>query len=49
MSTPSSSAAVLIAFRALDMPVPLMQGSETTHAARAVIALLARTLPRVET
>jgi pimeloyl-ACP methyl ester carboxylesterase len=39
----------LTAFRALDMPVLLMQGSETTRSARAVIALLARTLPRVET
>lgn len=38
----------LTAFRALKMPVLLMQGSETTPAARAVATLLARTLPRVE-
>lgn len=37
------------AFRALGMPVLLMQGSETTTSARAVSTLLARTLPRVET
>ena len=39
----------LAAFRALKMPVLLMQGSETTPSARAVATLLARTLPRVET
>jgi pimeloyl-ACP methyl ester carboxylesterase len=39
----------LAAFRALQMPVLLMQGSETPASARAVAALLARTLPRVET
>lgn len=39
----------LAAFRALDMPVLLMQGSDTTPSARAVSTLLARTLPRVET
>ena len=39
----------LAAFRALEMPVLLMQGSETTPSARAVATLLARTLPRVET
>lgn len=38
----------LAAFRALDMPVLLMRGSETTSSARAVSTLLARTLPRVE-
>ena len=38
----------LAAFRALKMPVLLMQGSETTPAARAVATLLAKTLPRVE-
>jgi pimeloyl-ACP methyl ester carboxylesterase len=38
----------LAAFRALQMPVLLMQGSETTPSARAVSTLLARTLPRVE-
>lgn len=38
----------LASFRALGMPVLLMQGSETTAAARAVATLLARTLPRVE-
>lgn len=38
----------LAAFRALKMPVLLMQGSETTPAARAVATLLAQTLPRVE-
>ena len=37
----------LVAFRALKMPVLLMQGSETTDSARAVAALLARTLPQV--
>lgn len=39
----------LTAFRALDIPVLLMQGGDTTPSARAVTALLARTLPRVET
>ena len=39
----------LAALRALEMPVLLMQGSETTPSARAVATLLARTLPRVET
>lgn len=39
----------LMAFRALDMPVLLMQGGETTPSARAVATLLTRTLPRVET
>jgi len=39
----------LAAFRALKMPVLLMQGSETTPSARAVATLLARTLPQVET
>jgi len=39
----------LAAFRALDIPVLLMQGSETTPSSRAVSTLLARTLPRVET
>jgi pimeloyl-ACP methyl ester carboxylesterase len=39
----------LAAFRVLDMPVLLMQGSETPASARAVAALLAQTLPRVET
>jgi len=39
----------LAAFKELRMPVLLMQGSETTPAARAVATLLARTLPRVET
>lgn len=39
----------LAAFRELRMPVLLMQGSETTPAARAVATLLARTWPRVET
>ncbi|MBP6627463.1 MAG: alpha/beta fold hydrolase [Arenimonas sp.] len=39
----------LAAFRALGMPVLLMQGSETTAAARAVATLLAQTLPQVET
>lgn len=38
----------LAAFRALEMPVLMMQGSETTAAARAVATLLARTLPRFE-
>lgn len=38
----------LAAFRALKMPVLLMQGSETTPSARAVATLLARTLPQVE-
>jgi pimeloyl-ACP methyl ester carboxylesterase len=37
----------LVAFRVLKMPVLLMQGSETTDSARAVAALLARTLPQV--
>ena len=39
----------LAAFRALKMPVLMMQGSETTPSARAVVTLLARTLPQVET
>ncbi|WP_280154878.1 alpha/beta hydrolase [Piscinibacter sp. XHJ-5] len=39
----------LAAFRALGMPVLLMQGCETPPSARAVATLLARTLPRVET
>jgi pimeloyl-ACP methyl ester carboxylesterase len=39
----------LDAFRSLEMPVLLMQGSETPASARAVAALLARTLPCVET
>lgn len=39
----------LAAFSALRMPVLLMQGGQTTLSARAVSALLARTLPRVET
>ncbi|MDO9147399.1 MAG: alpha/beta fold hydrolase [Hydrogenophaga sp.] len=39
----------LVAFRALKMPVLLMQGSETTDSARAVAALLAETLPHVKT
>lgn len=39
----------LVAFRALKMPVLLMQGSETTDSARAVAALLAKTLPHVKT
>jgi len=39
----------LAAFKTLEMPVLLLQGSETTAAARAVTALLARTLPHVET
>ncbi|MCY7314340.1 MAG: alpha/beta hydrolase [Rubrivivax sp.] len=39
----------LAAFGALDMPVLLMQGSETTPAARAVAALLSQVLPRLET
>jgi pimeloyl-ACP methyl ester carboxylesterase len=39
----------LAAFPALEMPVLLMQGSDTTISARAVSALLAQTLPRVET
>jgi pimeloyl-ACP methyl ester carboxylesterase len=39
----------LAAFRALEMPVLLMQGRQTTASARAVATLLARTLPRVET
>jgi pimeloyl-ACP methyl ester carboxylesterase len=39
----------LAALRSLEMPVLLMQGSETPASARAVAALLARTLPRVET
>ena len=39
----------LAAFRALEMPVLLMQGSQTTPAARAVATALVRTLPRVET
>lgn len=39
----------LAAFRALKIPVLLMQGSETTPSARAVATLLAGTLPRVET
>ena len=39
----------LAAFKELQMPVLLMQGSETTTSARAVAALLARTLPRIET
>ena len=39
----------LDAFAALEMPILLMQGSETTPAARAVATLLERTLPRVET
>ena len=39
----------LAAFRALKMPVLLMQGNETTSSARAVATLLARTLPQVET
>lgn len=38
----------LSAFQALKMPVLLMQGSETTAAARAVATLLAQALPRVE-
>lgn len=39
----------LAAFRSLDMPVLLMQGSQTPASARAVATLLAQTLPRVET
>ena len=39
----------LDAFQALQMPVLLMQGSDTTASARAVSTLLARTLPRLET
>jgi pimeloyl-ACP methyl ester carboxylesterase len=39
----------LTALRDLEMPVLLMQGSETPPSARAVATLLARTLPRVET
>ena len=39
----------LAAYMELQMLVLLMQGSETTPAARAVATLLARTLPRVET
>jgi pimeloyl-ACP methyl ester carboxylesterase len=39
----------LAAFRALEMPVLLMLGRQTTASARAVATLLARTLPRVET
>ena len=39
----------LEAFAALQMPVLLMQGSETTPSARAVGTLLARVLPRLET
>lgn len=39
---------LLAAFRALKMPVLLMQGSETTDSARAVAALLAQTLPQVK-
>jgi len=39
----------LASFRTLDMPVLLIQGSETTPSSRAVSTLLARTLPRVET
>lgn len=39
----------LEAFQALQMPVLLMQGSDTTTSARAVSTLLARTLPRLET
>jgi pimeloyl-ACP methyl ester carboxylesterase len=39
----------LAALRALKIPVLLMQGSETTPSARAVVTLLAQTLPRVET
>lgn len=39
----------LAAFRTLEMPVLLMQGSETTSAAGAVATLLAQTLPQVET
>lgn len=39
----------LAAFRALKMPVLVMQGNETTSSARAVAALLAQTLPQVET
>ena len=38
----------LAAFEALKMPVLLMQGSETTPSAQAVVTLLAQTLPRVE-
>ena len=38
----------LAAFQALKMPVLLMQGSETTPSAQAVVTLLAQTLPRVE-
>jgi pimeloyl-ACP methyl ester carboxylesterase len=38
----------LAALRALEMQVLLMQGSQTPASARAVAALLARTLPRVE-
>jgi pimeloyl-ACP methyl ester carboxylesterase len=38
----------LAALGALQMPVLLMQGSETPPSARAVAALLARALPRVE-
>ena len=38
----------LAAFQALKMPVLLMQGSETTPSAQAVVTILARTLPRVE-
>lgn len=41
--------APLAAFRALDMPVLLMLGSDTTASARAVAGLLAAALPRVET
>jgi len=39
----------LAALRALEMPVLLMQGSETPPSARAVATLLAQTLPRAET
>ena len=44
-----AEATPLGAFRSLEMPVLLMQGSETPSSARAVSELLARTLPRVET
>lgn len=44
-----SEATPLAAFQALKMPVLLMWGSQTTVAARAVAALLAQTLPRVQT
>lgn len=39
----------LDAFQALEIPVLLMQGSETTPSARAVSTLLSRALPRLET